>query len=71
MSTLEKIKNASDEQLDNMFCALMEAVASRVNANETCEICPLASKCTKGSAGFVNWLKETKELNFKEFIIGL
>ena len=71
MSASEIIKTANEQELSNMFCSLMEAVASRKDNTDTCEICPLSAQCRKGDNGFTTWLKDSPELNFNKFIIGL
>ena len=71
MSTIEKIKNANEEQLSDMFCSLIQAAASRVDVNCVCELCPVSEKCGKGSPGFSAWLKDTTEMNFNKYIIEL
>lgn len=68
---IDQIRKASDEELSNMFCSLIEAAASRVDVNCVCDICPVADRCGKGAPGFKALLKDSDDMNFDRFIIGL
>ena len=69
MNAREKLKVASEEELENMFCSLMTASASLVDANSVCDICPVANMCSKEKSGFVAFLEQNSELNFERFVV--
>ncbi len=70
MNAKEKLKTASDQELDNMFCSLMTASASRSNPIWVCDLCPVANMCSEEKSGFIAFLEQNSELNFEKYILG-
>ena len=50
MTTREKLRQMSDEELGRFLCSL-----------STCGICPLGGLCESGRNGFIAWLNEEAE----------
>ena len=68
---IDQIRSATETDLSHMLCSLIEAAASRVDVNCVCDICPVADRCSKGTPGFKALLKDSGDMNFDRFIIGL
>jgi hypothetical protein len=62
MNNRDKLNAMTDEELAELFCKTMEAIADDTKADDwCCDFCPARKICKSKHNGFLAWLRKEAE----------